>query len=86
MGLIRRSPASVQDQVSGGTFFDCEMCIQSSVPSGFAAVSVVRSAGQVPSNRARGLSTSDDASRIPSHKAPNCNQWDPLHWDPGKLL
>ncbi|XP_026978821.1 Krueppel-like factor 7 isoform X4 [Sagmatias obliquidens] len=43
VSLICRSPEFAQEQMSGGTFFSCEICTQGSVPSIFAAVSVVRS-------------------------------------------
>ena len=42
--------------------------------------------GKGSSNKAQGLSSSDDISRIPSHQALDCDQEDPLNWDPGKLL
>lgn len=58
--------------------FQCLLVLWQSQWSG--ALGIVLSSG------ARGLSSDDDASRIPSHQALDCDQQDPLSWNPGKLL
>ena len=42
VSLIVRSPALVQNQMSGGAFFSCEMYMQGLTPGNLAAVSVVK--------------------------------------------
>ena len=70
VNFIRITIASVQDQMSSGSFLNCGMCTRGLMPSNFTAVSGSRVLGKFPSNRIWELSSSDDVSRIPSHLTP----------------
>lgn len=80
------SPEPAQDQVSGGTFFSCVVCVQGSIPFSFASVSVSIALGKVPFDGVQGLSSSDNISKTPSRQDPDCERQDPLNWHLGKHL
>lgn len=64
---------SVQDRMSRGADLHSETFTQGCVPSNFAATLGSGALSKVPSNGTRGLSCSDEVSRICSHQALDCD-------------